>query len=424
MTSTFVLRGDFCDTPSPNKLRFRKDHYAVVEDGILTGIFDRLPEKYAPLALIEAKKALIIPGMTDLHLHAPQFAFRGTGMDLELMDWLSTYTFPVEKRFSDPAFAAETYRLFTQALTRSWTTRAVIFGTIHAESTLLLMRMLEETGLITLVGKVNMDRESPDDYAETTQESIAQTVLFLEKAQDFSRTGAIITPRFVPTCSPELMKALGELSEKHHLPVQSHLSENPGEIELVRSLHPEDPFYGAVYERFGLFGNPEKTIMAHCVHSTADEIELMSRRRLWVAHCPESNLNISSGISPVRILLDRGIRVGLGSDISGGCSLSIARAALLACQCSNMYWRYLDRTKKPLTITEAFYLATASGGSFFGKVGLFEPGYDFDALLIDDSTIPTTLDLSVRERLSRVMALSDECSVQAKYVRGYPVSLR
>ena len=423
MTSTFVLRGDFCDTPAPDELRFRKGHSCVVEDGIISGVFEKLPEKYALLPIMDAGKTLVLPGMTDLHLHAPQFAFRGTGMDLELMDWLSTYTFPVEKHFSDPAFAEATYRLFTETLTKTWTTRAVIFGTIHTSSTLLLMKMLEETGLITLVGKVNMDRESPDDYVETTKESVEQTVLFLEKASAFTRTGAIITPRFVPTCTPELMKALGELSEKYHVPVQSHLSENPGEIELVASLHPEDPFYGAVYDRYGLFGSGEKTIMAHCVHSTADEIDLMSRRRLWVAHCPESNLNISSGISPVRILLDHGIKVGLGSDISGGCSLSVARAALLACQSSNMYWRYLDRTKKPLTITEAFYLATASGGSFFGKVGMFEPGYEFDALLVDDSTIPTTLDLSIRERFSRVIALSEECRLSAKFVRGQLVRL-
>ena len=173
MNTAFVVRGDFCDTPTPDQLRFRKDHFLVVEDGKCTGIFPGLPEKYAQLPVTDAGDTLVIPGMTDLHLHAPQFQYRGTGMDLELMDWLTTYTFPVEKRYADPAFAAASYRIFVDSLAKSWSTRAVIFGTIHTDSTLLLMKMLEESGLVTMVGKVNMDRESPADYVETTDESLS-----------------------------------------------------------------------------------------------------------------------------------------------------------------------------------------------------------------------------------------------------------
>ena len=214
-----------------------------------------------------------------------------------------------------------------------------------------------------------------------------------------------MTPRFVPTCTDELMAALGQIRKEYGLPVQSHLSENPGEVELVRQLEPEAAFYGDAYDRHGLFGKDGNTVMAHCVYSTPEEIRRIRENGVWVAHCPSSNMNIASGIAPVRRYLEAGIRVGLGTDVAGGTSESMFRAVTDAIQMSKMYWRYIDSGARPLTFPESFYLATKGGGSFFGKAGSFEEGYAFDALVLDDSAEPCAHPLPVRDRLERAFYL-------------------
>ena len=214
------------------------------------------------------------------------------------------------------------------------------------------------------------------------------------------------------------MRKLKEVQKKYDLPVQSHLSENQGEIAWVQELCPESRFYGDAYDQFGLFGGDVKTIMAHCVSSTEEEIELMRERGVYVAHCPESNTNLSSGVAPVRTYLDKGVNVGLGSDVAGGSKESIFYAMAHAVQVSKLRWRLQDTSLKPLTVEEAFYLGTMGGGSFFGKVGSFMEGYEFDALILDDSDIRHPQPLSLKERLERFIYLSDERHIKGKIVAG------
>jgi len=158
--------------------------------------------------------------------------------------------------------------------------------------------------------------------------------------------------------------------------------------------------------------------MAHCVWCVDKDDELLKTNGVYVAHCPQSNTNLSSGIAPIRRFLSKGIKVGLGSDVAGGSHLSIFRAMSDAVQISKLYWRLVDQKYKPLTINEAFYLGTAGGGSFFGKVGKFEPGYEFDAVIIDDSNIPSSNPLTLQERLSRIIYCYEDIKILAKYVRG------
>jgi len=203
------------------------------------------------------------------------------------------------------------------------------------------------------------------------------------------------------------------------LAVQSHLSENKDEIAWVRELCPQCETYAHAYEQFGLFGGDGvPTIMAHCVWCNEAEEKLIRKNNVYVAHCPQSNMNLSSGIAPVRRYMDNGINTGLGSDIAGGCHISIFRAMSDAVQASKMYWRLVDQTKKPLSVNEVFYLGTAGGGSFFGKTGRFDKGYEFDAVVIDDNSIATTNPLSIEERIARVIYCSDDSHIRAKYVRG------
>ena len=422
--ASFILKGDLCDSLDRERLRTVPDGYLVCLDGLCAGAFSVLPEEYHALPVIDCSGKLILPGLTDLHVHAPQYAFRGLGMDQELMEWLAANVFPEEARYADLAYARRAYRDFTQALTRSATTRACVFATVHRPATELLMDLLEESGLVAFVGKVNMDRDCPDDLRETTDGSVAETRRWLEEtAGKYKRVRPILTPRFIPSCTDPLLDELGAMAAMTGLSVQSHLSENRGEVECVRRLRPDTAFYGDAYDRHGLFGSHGRAIMAHCVLSSDEEIARIRERGVYVAHCPQSNTNLASGVAPVRRYWDEGLNLGLGSDVAGGSSLSILRAMADAVQVSKLRWRLQDDSLRPLTVPEAFWMGTAGGGSFFGRVGLFRPGYEFDAVVLDDSRLTAPRPLTVAQRLERAVYLSEDRDVVRKFVQGREVSL-
>ena len=416
----FVLKGNLCYSEDSEHIHIVPQGYLVCENGCSAGVFQTLPERYAGLPLVDYGDRLIIPGITDLHVHAPQFAFRGLGMDMELLEWLNTYTFPEESKYAEISYADRAYRQFAEHLRASATTRAVVFGTIHVPATTLLMEKLEAAGIVSYVGKVNMDRNSPEYLCEKdAQTSLEDTERWLcETKERFAHTRPIITPRFIPSCSDALMQGLGRLAERYQVPVQSHLSENFGEIAWVGELCPDAEFYGQAYDRFGLFGGNVPCIMAHCVHSGAEEMELMRKNGVFVAHSPMSNANLSSGVAPVSRYLAAGLRVGLASDIAGGDTENMFRVIADAIRSSKLRWRLLDQETKPLSVDQAFYLATLGGGSFFGNVGSFEQGFAFDALVLDDSKLDHPQELDVRARLERCLYLADERQIAAKYVDG------
>ena len=419
-----ILKGNICYSKSPNHLETLENGFLICENDAVAGVFPVIPEKYRPFPVTDYGDAVIIPGLCDLHIHAPQFAFRGLGMGIELLDWLNTYAFPEESRYADTAYADIAYDHFVDALKRGATTRACVFATIHTPATIMLMEKLEKSGLVTFVGKVNMDRNSPDYLCETSaEESYLATKDWIERTNGrYRNTAPILTPRFIPTCTDELMKKLRELQIEYGLPVQSHLSENRDEVAWVRELCPESDSYGDAYNRFGLFGGDgTPTVMAHCVWTEGADETILKDNGVYVAHCPQSNVNLSSGIAPIRRFLDKGIRVGLGSDVAGGCHTSIFRAMSDAVQVSKLYWRMADQNSAHLTIAEAFYLGTAGGGGFFGKVGSFEDGYEFDAVVINDSGIVSPNRLTIEERLARVIYFSDDDCIAAKFVRGKKV---
>ena len=422
--NNFVLRGTLVYSASPQELNTIEGGYLVSVEGRIAGAYRELPAIYKTLPLTDFGDRLILTGFTDLHTHAPQFAFRGLGMDKELLEWLDSYAFPEETRYEDLEYARQGYGYFTEALRRSVTTRAVIFATIHTPATILLMDLLEKSGLITLVGRVNMDRNAPEGLLEESAEQSAEdTILWIGEARKrFTNTKPIITPRFIPSCTDELLMKLGNIRKVYNMPVQSHLSENYGEIELVRKLCPWAGSYGEAYDRFGLFGGDgQPTVMAHCVHSSKREIALMKRQGVFIAHCPQSNTNIASGIAPVRTYLDEGLRIGLGSDVAGGSSENMCRAVADAIQVSKLRWRLKDQSLRPLTLAEGFYLATEGGGAYFGKVGSFKEGYEMDAVIMDDANIQRPRGLSPGERLESLIYLGDYRNVVHKFVAGKPL---
>ncbi|HEY9575622.1 MAG TPA: amidohydrolase family protein [Lachnospiraceae bacterium] len=419
--NSHILKGNIVYSRDKENLIIKENSYLVVVKGLVEGIYKEIPSKYQDLPLKDYKDSILIPGLVDLHVHAPQYAYRGLGMDMELLDWLEAHAFPEEAKYGDNSYAEFAYRIFVEDLYRSATTRACIFASRHGSGSSILMRLLDQAGLRAYVGKVNMDRNCPDYICEgSAAESLEETKKWIEESLSLSdRVKPILTPRFVPTCSDELMVGLGLLQKKYQLPVQSHLSENPKEIEWVSELCPWSKHYGDVYRQFGLFGGENcKTVMAHCVYSGEKELDLIKKRGVYIAHCPQSNMNVSSGIAPIRSYLDKNLKVGLGSDIAGGSSLSIFRAMVDAITSSKLYWRLVNQDCKPLDMEAAFYMASKGGGEFFGKVGSFETGYEADVLVLNDERLKHPQKLSVRDRLERMVYLSDEREIIGKYVAG------
>ena len=418
-----VIKGDIVYSVSRKKVKCVPNGYLVIVNGISQGVYESLPSEYEYLDMVDYSGRIVLPGMSDIHVHASQYGFRGLGLNLELLDWLNTYTFKEESRFADVEYASKAYDIFVEDMLKSMTTRACIFATIHNYSTIELMDKLEKTGLKTMVGKVNMDRESPTYLCEENATVAARdTEEFLKKTMNrYENTQPIITPRFVPSCTDDLMTNLSVLRKKYNASVQSHLSENKSEIELVKKLNSKSKFYGDAYDMFGLFGGDHKAIMAHCVHSTDEEIELMRKNKVFVAHSPGSNMNLASGIAPVRKYMDKGLNVGLSTDIGAGHDISMFRCITDAVQVSKLYWRLIDDSCRPLDINEAFYLATIGGGKFFGKVGSFDKGYEADVVIYDDSMLKAPYELTLRERYERLLYIGNCDNVVSKYVAGRKV---
>ena len=402
-----------------------KSHFEVLENGYVAVDADgRVTGVSTDLASLDSEGAevvdfgdrLLIPAMNDLHVHAPQYRNQGIAMDLELLPWLQNYTFPEEMKYLNPAYAERMYRRFVRDLWRFGTMRACVFATIHTDSTRLLMRLFEEAGMGALVGKVGMNRNCPEGLSESVEDMVqGYEALIAEYNNPEALVRPIITPRFIPSCTPEMLQACGELAAKYGLPVQSHLSENWDEIAMVKSLEKESTCYGDAYNRYGLFGQTP-TVMAHCVWTEGEELELMKRQGVMVAHCPTSNFNVASGMAPIRQFLDEGLSVGLGSDISGGHDLNIFRMMVYAIQVSKMHYQQ-NHEKAFLTLSEAFWIATKSAGSFFGRVGSFEPGYEFDALVINDSELNHD-DYSLLHRLERYTYLGDDRQIEHRFCCG------
>ena len=399
----FALKGDIIYSKNLNELYEYKDSYVISENQKSVGVYKELPEQYKNIKIYDYTGHLIIPGLVDLHLHAPQYQFIGINMDLELLDWLNTYTFPEEGKYVDIEYAKKAYDIFVNKLKYSATTRAVIFATIHKDATKYLFDKMEESGVVSYIGKVNQDRNSSDGLLETTENSIKDSLDVIEYSHKLVRTKYIVTPRFVPTCSDELLSELGKIAKNNNLKIQSHLSENLSEISWVKELVPNSKTYGDAYDMFGLLGDNNQSIMAHCVHLDNYDVDLLKQHGTFVAHCPSSNRNLSSGIAPIRKYIDDELNIGLATDVSGGSYISMFRAIEDCITASKMRSVLVDKNNKFVSFTESFYLATIGGGRFFGKVGSFDKGYDFDALVLDESDNPTTLfdSLSLSQRLER-----------------------
>ncbi|KAF4603768.1 hypothetical protein EYR40_000940 [Pleurotus pulmonarius] len=346
----------------------------------------------------------LMPGFVDTHTHAPQVPNMGSGQQYELLDWLDNVTFPMEANFADVYFARETYSEVVRRIVNCGTTTCCYYGTLHVEATKILAEIIHAKGQRAYVGKCNMDRNSPDYYVEPSPEaSVAGTQELISYIRTLSPSPntttplvhPILTPRFAISCTSPLLQSLQSLAVADpSLAIQTHISENPSEIAFTLTLFPDASSYAQVYDSFSLLR--ENTILAHAVHLRDDEKQLIKERKAGISHCPTSNFNLSSGVAPVGDLLDRGIKVGLGTDVSGGFSPSILTAvqhASIASKVIAMNARDTPDVVKDgvfanhaLTIPTLLYLATMGGAEVCcldKQIGNFSVGKSFDALVVN-----------------------------------------
>lgn len=259
--------------------------------------------------LVELGSRMLIPGFVDAHAHAPQHAFTGTALDLPLLEWLERYTFPHETKFADVKHARNIYSRAVRNHLKHGSTTVSYFATIHLEACKVLVEVCREQGQRAYVGKVNMDRNSPETYCEETQQSLRDTRSFVDYVLGLRDPliTPVVTPRFVPSCTPTLMRGLAKICDEHQLPLQSHLSENLAECDWVRSLHPDCTSYSDVYDKHGLY--TPRSYMAHCVHCARPERDLVLRKGVGIVHCPNSNFTLASGVCNVREWLEEGNKV-------------------------------------------------------------------------------------------------------------------
>ncbi len=342
-------------------------------------------------------RQLMIPGMTDLHIHAPQWPQRGMALHLPLQDWLQQYTFPLEARYDDLDFARRVYTSLVKTLLANGTTTAMYFATLHEEATELLASTCLELGQRAYVGRVAMDDpgQCPDDYRDADAEAaLAASERSIRAIRGLDGNGAarvkpVVTPRFIPSCTSELLNGLGELATRHQCHVQTHCSESDWEHGYVQQRLGKNDTQALA--DFGLLGR--HTVLAHANFISDHDMQLIREAGSGIAHCPLSNSYFADSVFPLRRALEKSLRIGLGTDVAGGHSASIFNACQHAVASSRLLESGVD-TRVPreqrgqsdarIDFLEAFHLATAGGADVLNSpTGSFEVGRQFDALLID-----------------------------------------
>ncbi|XP_051525052.1 guanine deaminase-like [Myxocyprinus asiaticus] len=367
----------------------------------------------------------LMPGMVDTHIHASQYSYTGTALDLPLLEWLSTYTFPVEAKYKDLDFANNVYTKVVRRTLKNGTTTACYFATIHTDASILLGELADKFGQRALVGKVCMDdNPAVPQYKESSNECIEETDRFVIELlkKEYTNVKPVVTPRFAPSCSASLLSALGAIAN-NKLHIQSHISENKKEVELVKKLFPDCKSYTDVYLKHNLL--TEKTVMAHGCHLTDEELKIFHERGSAISHCPNSNIcEICSGLLNVRNVLNHKVKLGLGTDVAGGYSPSILDAMRRTLDTSKAL-TIQDPQHQTLTFEEVFRLATLGGSealSLDDQIGNFVVGKDFDALRVNVCVPGGPIDLFPGDGpkliLEKFLNLGDDRNITEVYVAG------
>lgn len=445
-----TLRASFLHAPVRGAVDYLEDALMVVgADGRITHVLGREHDGYGTaLAAAEDEERLVtlppemlvLPGFVDCHVHAPQYAQLGQALDVPLEVWLEKYTFPLEARYADLDFARPRYEALVSDLLASGTTTAVYFATVHREATALLADICIDKGQRALVGKVVMDDPAgcPDYYRDASAEAaVVDTRAVIEHIHAHPDNAAgrvlpVITPRFIPSCTDEALEGLGQLAAETGCHIQTHCSES--DWAHGHGLARFGQTDSVALDGFGLVGR--RTVLAHGNFITIDDMALLARRGAGVAHCALSNVYFAGAVFPLKAALERGVHMGLGTDISGGPSASMLDAQRMAVAASRLLESGVDpelpvarrgRPDSRIDLATAFHLATAGGGEVLDlPIGRFEPGCHFDALMIDTSAAAGGIRLFEKmpplDLLEKVINTANRANIAAVWVDGRMVA--
>ncbi|XP_053558480.1 guanine deaminase [Bombina bombina] len=466
-TLQHVFRGTFVHSTNTCAMEIKENHILGVDSTGKIAFFEdagkqaELSKKWGfDKTKIEelGKNDFFMPGMIDTHIHASQYAFVGSAMDKPLLEWLEHTTFPTEEKYKDLNHASDLYRGVVCRTLKNGTTTACYFATIHTDASLSLADLTHLYGQRAFIGKVCMDcNTSYPKYIESTEDSIKETERFVEalKNKKYARVKPVVTPRFAISCSEKLLMGLGKLAQKHDIHIQSHISESTAEIKEVLRLFPDYNTYTDVYNKNKLLTN--KTVMAHGCYLSNEELAEFRTKGTAISHCPNSNIALCSGHLDVRNVINQKVKLGLGTDIAGGYSVSILDAIRKAIETSKILCiqhhknlkknknmnkhqnekhaengfhnipngKEVDNDYKVLSHQEAFRLATLGGCealSIDKITGNFEVNKEFDALLInpevDDSPFEVFPNTPMEVVVERFIYLGDDRNIKTVYVAG------
>lgn len=397
------------------------DGILVVEDGRIAdlGPTAAIAKKLGDTRVTELDDKLILPGLIDCHVHFPQLDIIASYGE-QLLDWLERYAYPAEMCFADIDYARNAAAFFLDELLANGTTTAAVFATVHAHSADALFDAAAERDMRLVAGKVLMDRNCPKNLRDTAESAYSESKALIEKWHGHGRLGYAITPRFALTSSDAQLAAAGKLAAEYpDTWVHTHLSENHAEIEAVAKQFPDRASYLDVYDHAGLVR--ERSIFAHCLHLDTDDRERLAECGGAIAFCPTSNLFLGSGLFDLRAMTEARLRVGIGSDVGGGTSLSLLQTLGEA-------YKVLQLQHQNLPPARALYLATLGGARALyldDRIGNFAPGKEADFVVID----PAGSRLSQRRLASSADAanalfallyLGDERHIAQTYVNGTP----
>jgi guanine deaminase len=401
---------------------FREDGGLLIEDGVIAAHDDyAILRKAHPDAVVtDHRPHLILPGFIDPHIHFPQMQVIAS-FGTRLIEWLNTYTFPEESRFSDKAHADRIAARLMETLIAHGTTTAAAYCTSHPQSVDAFFEAAGLRNMRMIGGKVLMDRNAVPALHDTPGRAHDETLALAGKWHGAGRALYCITPRFAITSSPAQLEVAGALVRA--LPdchVQTHLGETPEEIAYTMSLYPDDADYTGIYERHGLLG--PKTLLGHCIHLTDREVDVISATGSIAVSCPTSNLFLGSGLFPRRRLLDAGARIALATDIGGGTSYSMLRTL-------DEFYKVLQLNREVHDPLNAFFQITRGNAESLGlddRIGTLEPGTEADIVVLDAAAAPEAALRMERvtrlwEELFVLQTLGGAHSVVETYVAGIPM---
>ena len=429
--ATRLLRGPLIHClAEPDKqeqaVEYLDDALLHIEDGhiVACGNYQALAQGYSAAQLQAVEQhadKLMVPGFVDCHIHYPQtemIAAYGT----QLLEWLNTYTFPVEAQFGDLQKSRQVAEVFLQELLRNGTTTALVFCTVHPESVEGFFQVAQARNLRMIAGKVLMDRHAPPELLDTPQSGYEQSQQLINTWHGVDRLQYAITPRFAPTSSAEQLQLAGQLlAQNPGVYMHTHLSENKQEVAWVEELFPQAESYLDVYDQAGLLG--PRSVFAHGIHLCDSQCQRLAETGSAIAHCPTSNLFIGSGLFPLRELQQFDINIGMGTDVGGGSSFSMLQTLSEA-------YKIQQLQQVNLSPEQAFYMATLGGAKALDlddKIGNFALGKEADFLLLDMQATPLLKFRSQycknwRETLFALQTLGDDRVIAETNILGQPTA--